>query len=128
MDRRYFLATTVFGFAALTMPGISSCNGDIGYDKSIAKEMELSLICETGTMINIGKNYRLRIANENSERKLVKLLIKDINSNKDAILLAIKEDITKDFETGKTIIIDGWILSVTEARQCALLSYLQTKK
>jgi hypothetical protein len=29
-----------------------------------------------------------------------------------------------DFAHGRTVIVDGWILSVTEARQCALFSLL----
>jgi len=31
-----------------------------------------------------------------------------------------------DFEHGRTVVLDGWILSLTEARQCALLSSLTT--
>jgi hypothetical protein len=27
-----------------------------------------------------------------------------------------------DFEAGRTVVVDGWILSATEARQCALFS------
>ena len=29
-----------------------------------------------------------------------------------------------DFAAGRTVVIDGWVLSVTEARQCALYSLL----
>lgn len=29
-----------------------------------------------------------------------------------------------DFKHGRTVVIDGWILPITEARQCALLSSL----
>ena len=29
-----------------------------------------------------------------------------------------------DFEAGRTVVVSGWILSVTEARQCALFSLL----
>lgn len=32
--------------------------------------------------------------------------------------------IRDDFAHGRTVVLDGWILSVTEARQCALLSSL----
>jgi hypothetical protein len=29
-----------------------------------------------------------------------------------------------DFAHGRTVVVDGWVLSVTEARQCALFSLL----
>lgn len=32
--------------------------------------------------------------------------------------------IQRDFEAGRTVLLRGWILSVTEARQCALFSIL----
>ena len=30
-----------------------------------------------------------------------------------------------DFDDGRTVVVDGWILSATEARQCALYSLTQ---
>ena len=32
--------------------------------------------------------------------------------------------VRRDFETGRTVLVNGWILSVNEARQCALFSLL----
>jgi len=32
----------------------------------------------------------------------------------------------EDFNTGQTVIINGWVLSRTEARQCALFAILQS--
>ena len=32
--------------------------------------------------------------------------------------------VRRDFETGRTVLVNGWVLSVTEARQCALFSLL----
>ena len=34
--------------------------------------------------------------------------------------------ITDDYNKGNTVMIDGWILSRIEARQCALFSLIQT--
>jgi len=31
----------------------------------------------------------------------------------------------EDFEGGRTVVVDGWILSATEARQCALFALAQ---
>lgn len=34
----------------------------------------------------------------------------------------LRRQIVQDFTDGNTVLVDGWLLSVTEARQCALLS------
>jgi len=36
----------------------------------------------------------------------------------------IDELVRDDFAHGRTVVIEGWLLSVTEARQCALYSFL----
>jgi hypothetical protein len=30
--------------------------------------------------------------------------------------------VQRDFAAGRTVMLDGWVLAVTEARQCALFS------
>jgi hypothetical protein len=37
----------------------------------------------------------------------------------------IADQVRDDFDAGRTVVVDGWLLSVTEARQCALFSALQ---
>jgi len=37
---------------------------------------------------------------------------------------SIDDRIRDDFGAGRTVVVDGWLLSVTEARQCALYSTL----
>jgi hypothetical protein len=37
---------------------------------------------------------------------------------------SVRDLVRDDFARGRTIVIDGWVLSVTEARQCALFSLL----
>ena len=34
----------------------------------------------------------------------------------------IKHRISKDFDEGKTVLLDGWLVSLTEARLCAFLA------
>jgi hypothetical protein len=35
---------------------------------------------------------------------------------------SIDDTVHEDFAAGRTVVVDGWVLSVTEARQCALFS------
>ena len=92
----------------------------------------LSHICDAKTLKEIGVAYREKFATEKNEKQLINFLLTD-SSNKvvpvtseDAIINSLLEQkIQKDFETGNTVIMKGWILSVTEARQCALFSLTQ---
>jgi hypothetical protein len=38
----------------------------------------------------------------------------------------LENKVENDFKTGKIAVIKGWVLSLTEARQCALFSILQS--
>jgi hypothetical protein len=35
---------------------------------------------------------------------------------------SIDDTVHEDFASGRTVVVDGWVLAVTEARQCALFS------
>ena len=121
MKRRDFILIGVAGVAAISVPAYYFLR-DFQYDKSLSEPQSLSLICDSQTISAIGKQYRLQTPAEKSERQLVKRLLEDVSDEKDRVTEHLEERIIKDFETGNTIIIDGWILSMTEARQCALYS------
>ena len=83
-------------------------------------------------MREIGASYREKFNNENHEKQLINILLTDstnkvvsVTSEEAVINSLLDQKIQKDFETGNTVIIKGWILSVTEARQCALFSLTQ---
>ena len=119
MKRRNFILLGAAGVAAVSIPTAFHFFGDVEYDKALADPQSLSLIWDTQTIISTGNKYRLQTPAENTERSLVKKLKAD--------LLTLEEKIRKDFETGNTVIVDGWILSKTEARQCALFSITELK-
>jgi hypothetical protein len=80
----------------------------------------------------IGASYREKFNKENHEKQLINILLTDstntvvpVTSEEAVINSLLEQKIQKDFETGNTVIIKGWILSVTEARQCALFSLTQ---
>jgi hypothetical protein len=80
----------------------------------------------------IGASYREKFNKENHEEQLINILLTDstntvvpVTSEEAVINSLLEQKIQKDFETGNTVIIKGWILSVTEARQCALFSLTQ---
>jgi len=73
----------------------------------------LSHICDTATLRQIGAAYRAQTPTEASPRRLIQLLQSGVGP----------ETIKADYDKGNIVTIKGWVLSVTEARQCALFSY-----
>lgn len=125
MKRRDFLFIATTGIAAVTIPYYYL--NDVEYNSALAKPQLLSNIWDTQTINAIGNKYRLQVPDEKNERTLVKLLSSEISSDTMQLEKSLEEKIKKDFESGNTIMIDGWILSVTEARQCALFSTVNSK-
>jgi len=63
---------------------------------------------------------------ENNEDKLTQLLSGNgaiaTSAGEKAIHQYLDQKIKEDFEKGDVVTVKGWILSVTEARQCALFA------
>ncbi len=121
MKRRNFIVLTAAGTAVIGASYWYLRYYDQKQDGSMAIPESLSYIWDSATIMEIGFNYRKQIPEEDSEQSLVKFLLDDTQDEVSAIT-ALKKRITSDFETENTIQLDGWILSVTEARQCALFS------
>ncbi len=128
MKRRDFLVGAG-GVALVTVTGTYYyINRDIEYDQLIAEPQSLSLIWDTETIISIGNDYRAHTPNENSEQALAKKLLKGNSGSDKEMINNLNEKVTEDFKNHDVVVIDGWILSKTEARQCGLLSFNQPKK
>lgn len=88
----------------------------------------LSNFCSEKGLREIGLEYRKLVPAENLKQKLEDLILTGLNgkklttSNKSVIEKMINNKIQADFTSYNTTIIYGWIISLTEARQCALLS------
>jgi len=115
MKRRTFILSAVTGIGVVSASAYYFLS-DVEYDPKLAEPQSLSLIWDIQTMKEIGSRYRANVPSEKSERSLVTLL----NTT------PTEQTITSDFKNGNTVIVDGWILSVTEARQCALASARQS--
>jgi hypothetical protein len=128
MDRRLFVKLSAFSAAAISMSLIESCQTRSG-QKSLASPDLLAHILEKDALMEIGKTYLSQVPSEQEVDKLISLLLLDSNvsesSDADIINSFLINKISHDFETDKTVIIKGWILSITEARQSALFFLLQ---
>lgn len=122
MKRRSFIVLASAGVAVLAVPTLVYSLHENKIDSILFQPHSLASIWDTDTMNTIGLNYMLKVPKESRERVLVKHLMGNSNGEEGALSDNLDQQIKNDFLTGNTVMVDGWILSVTEARQCALLS------
>ena len=94
---------------------------------SILKKPETLIhICNNEELFKIGRQYLSSNPLENSKDLLIDKLLSSTNSfkknNMESILNYILKKIEHDFKNMEFITIQGWVISITEARQCALLA------
>lgn len=129
MQRRTFLRLSFAGTAALSILSLRCSNKDPALQKILAQPFTLSRLCDEKTLKDIGNVYRKNTPAENDPEKLRAMLLaeqegKPVPSSTDPsfIRLSLQQKIKQDFEEKRITVVNGWILSVTEARQCALVS------
>lgn len=86
----------------------------------------LDILRDHRVAYDLGRRYRKMMPAENSVRALTEAILVDLNAMAPAPLdMRVNDQVQRDFACGRTLTLNGWILSVTEARQCALYSLLQ---
>jgi len=81
----------------------------------------LATLCDSRTIRKIGTAYRKTTTNENREDRLTGLLSAGLDQKKDTTD-QLNNEIKADFAAGRILTLEGWVISLTEARQCALYS------
>ncbi|HNP22216.1 MAG TPA: hypothetical protein PKM63_16625 [Panacibacter sp.] len=125
MDRRIFLKLSSFSAAAIGL-SLQGCADD-ELTTALFKPAFFSRFADQQTIHNAGIDYLKSFPSENSKSKLQDLLKEGVDdSARDNLHIqsAIDKKVQLDFDNGFTVISDGWVLSLTEARQCALFSLL----
>ncbi|MDO3628717.1 hypothetical protein [Mucilaginibacter sp. BT774] len=123
MQRRTFIHLSAYTALALTLPFADGCSPS---PENIASRPFLfSQLADKKTIAEAGIAYRKKFPKEDDKTLLSNLLIgANASLDKSAIEKQLDDRVLNDFRTGKTIMAAGWVLSVTEARQCALYSIL----
>ncbi len=123
LDRRRFLQITAAGVvASLTATAGAS---DAAEDVSALDRPELLTMLGPERVRELGARYRAATPNEHTARSLRAAISE---TERRTLLLrwtprgSIANQIQHDFAVGRTVLVDGWVLSATEARQCALFS------
>ena len=129
MKRRTFILATIAVAATVAVPIIGYRHKHLLSDDPLMRPNVLAHFCDGDTIRDIGVKYRTRVPAENKKQKLVDLLLtkntgeKVEISNYKKVSELLDNKIQKEFKEGKIVIEDGWVLSETEARQCALFSF-----
>jgi len=78
----------------------------------------------TGGLAAIGQAYLAAVPEESDQAALLAGLgvAEDAVGDPNAMLDALADQVHADFAAGDTIQLDGWALSLTEARLCALIA------
>lgn len=126
MERRLFVKLSAFTAMALTLPMAQGCGGS--KEMAVAQPYLLSQLVDDKTINQAGLAYRKTHAAEDNKEKLWQLLLgdKDAALGKGEIQAMLDKQVTADFKQGNILVVKGWVLSVTEARQCALYSLLKS--
>jgi hypothetical protein len=124
MRRRTFLIAACA--SVITIPIINYSWSYIRERDALSYPDELGHFCDENAIREIGVNYRKLFPDENKKEALIGLLMHDFSDNSDRSLLMefMTKKIDNDFSEYKIITLSGWVISITEARQCALFSIL----
>ncbi len=126
MKRRNFVALSSTALAAMALPACKNF-GPLDYDPMIVEPRALSHIWDTENIVKIGEMFQKKYPEENNERKLVRLISDGLSLEKSSIDKSLQQQIGQDYTNGSIVMLDGWLLSITEARQCSLFSLIQPK-
>ncbi len=125
MKRKSFIAASVFAVA--TIPFMEFMWLSSKSQNPLINPEALNRFCSEQEIREIGIRYTKLFPDENVKEKLIDLLLTNIKINKiipdrPTLIEMLDKKIYEDFNASKIIIINGWVISVTEARQCALFS------
>jgi hypothetical protein len=130
MKRREFIGIAAVGAAGVVLP--SPCLADGTVASILSRPRLIEILKDERAVQDLGESYRRVAANEDNAPVLTAAILHDLHAVPLAPLLGtsgglalrgrVDELVHHDFSIGRTVILQGWILSLTEARQCALFS------
>ena len=128
MNRRRFLDVTATSALAAGLPASGrATSANAAFDPRALGQPDLLSMLGPEAVREIGVRYRELVPAENQMQALHAAILagRPWSSRVPWIARpAIVEMVAADFAAGRTIVVQGWVLSATEARQCALRSLL----
>jgi hypothetical protein len=126
MKRRTFIYSGVAVATGLGLSGLFLWNNESKWkEHPLLYPFILSNILDEESLRLIGNSYSVMRPDENYKVKLLNAItngIQTIQSSTSDLAIEIEKKVEMDFKSDKFIVIKGWVISETEARQCALLT------
>ncbi len=117
LDRRHFLQLSALGVAAIIFP---ACESD--RTATLERPRLLDMLGPDRVRV-IGKQYLASTPTETTADALRSAISKSRHESRIPLMpRSLEDQVREDFIKGHTILVDGWVLSVTEARQSALFA------
>ena len=120
IDRRRFLV-----LSATVGAGALACGRSSG--TSSLAQPDLLVALGPDAVRRLGRRYRGSVPGESDAPQLTAAIqaSRPWTARIGLSHSAMADQVRDDFDAGRTVIVDGWLLSRTEARQCALYSTLE---
>ena len=135
MERRHFIILSALGAVAVSTPLLHCLGADPVLDRRLSIPQTISELMSRDAIMGIGKAYGASFPKDYTIRKLEKLLSANPSgkpitaaSSQKQMYSILNQNIQAEFSSGDTLVLSGWVLSVTESRQCALFSLLASQK
>lgn len=96
----------------------------------LAQPLSLSAILDDDGLRHLGEQYRAHHPDEATTDRLAEHMLRDAvgqpptKDDPEQLATFLLQKIHRDYEAEHTVMLGGWVLSVTEARQCALFSLI----
>ncbi len=124
LDRRRFLQLSALGVVAAVAD--SACARSSDHADAALDRPQLLAMLGPERVRQLGDHYRAATPRENSADALRAAISNGQGPRIPLLRKSIDDQVRDDFEAGRTVLVDGWMLSVTEARQAALFSLTRT--
>lgn len=125
MNRKTFLVLSGMGLLAVSGTLYYGIRGYKNRKNVLSRPESLALFCEDDTLVSMGKQYLELYPQEQDLSLLISLINSSQYSQEQKLRRQLQENIRRDFKFNQTMILDGWVISITEARQCALFTLMQ---
>jgi len=119
MNRRQFLGVSAASALAGLVGGTRWASANAAVDLLTLAQPDLLSLIGPQAVRNIGLRYRALVPSENEVHALYAAILAARPRSR-----SIAGLVEQDFAVGRTMVLQGWVVSVTEARQSALFSLL----
>ena len=125
MNRKTFLVLSGMGLLAVSGTLYFGIRGYKNRKTVLSRPESLALFCNEDSLVSMGKQYLELYPQEQDVSLLISLIDCGQYSQEHTLRRQLQDNIRRDFEFNQTLILDGWVVSRTEARQCALFTLMQ---